>query len=62
LAFHDSVKQLTEGKLEALALTVKLIAAMQRDLTLDVQGLRATNDAGKGADGLARIAEIHRTP
>ena len=48
---------------EALTLTVELIAAMQRDLTRDVQSLRTiTQQDAEKIRNLARTAEIHRTP
>ena len=48
---------------DALTLTVELIAAMQRDLTRDVQSLRTvTQQDAEKIRNLARTAEIHRTP
>jgi hypothetical protein len=62
MTIDERLEKLTERH-EALTLTLELIAAMQRDLTREVQGLRtvAQQDAEK-IRALARTAEIHRTP
>ena len=59
MTIDERLEKLTERH-EALTLTVELIAAMQRDLTRDVQGLRTvTQQDGENIRALARIAEIH---
>ena len=59
MTIDERLEKLTERH-EALTQTVELIAAMQRDLTRDVQSLRtATQQDGDNIRALARIAEIH---
>ena len=59
MTIDERLEKLTERH-EALTQTVELIAAMQRDLTRDVQSLRtATEQDGDNIRALARIAEIH---
>ena len=62
MTIDERLEKLTERH-EALTLTVELIAAMQRDLTRDVQGLRTvTQQDGENIRALARIAEIQAPP
>jgi hypothetical protein len=59
MTIDERLEKLTERH-EALTQTVELIAAMQRDLTGDVQSLRTvTQQDGENIRALARIAEIH---
>jgi hypothetical protein len=59
MTIDQRLEKLTERH-EALTVTVELIAAMQRDLTRDVQSLRiVTEQDGENIRALARIAEIH---
>jgi archaellum component FlaC len=59
MTIDERLEKLTERH-ESLTQTVELIAAMQRDLTRDVQSLRtATQQDGDNIRALARIAEIH---